>query len=110
MNSVQYKGANIKNYYKPFYTRSGLTINDGITYKLLEIKDKITAESTEVDDGWDAFKLTFRYFETLSETNMSNRRKFDLFIEKLSEYSGLELENEFTSADIADLDSRYGTE
>ncbi|MDR1796183.1 MAG: M60 family metallopeptidase [Clostridiales Family XIII bacterium] len=80
--------------YKPTYDANFGTYTEGhctfqrdaLLYLLLRIKDEV---------GWEPFKQTFRWYVETREGPETNAEKFELFIAKLSEYSGRDIRAEF---------------
>ena len=104
-----YVGAEIKQHYKKVYDESGLQEIDGVIYKLIDIKDKIT-EQTNID-GWDAYKKVFRYFNDLDSKDVpssDSSGKIKLYLDKLSDYSGINIRDMFSEVEWAQLEDRYG--
>ena len=93
-NNNTYIGADIKEYYKLKYQErsldNGIYTNDGLTYRFLCIKDELV--------GWDAFKKTFRWFNSIDENDVpqTNLQKFITYIQKLTQYSGKDVKSMFT--------------
>lgn len=103
-----YTGAFLKYYYKSEndinYDNTlakGIYHHDGLTYKFIDIKDKI---------GWEPFKKTFRFFNELSYENVptTNIGKFNLFITKLKEYSNVDVLSQFTANEKNAIQSNLG--
>ncbi len=102
-NNTFYVGAQLENYYKTDASGSyantivkGTYSGDGLTYCFIRIKNVI---------GWEPFKRTFRYF-TSSGTNPSSKvAKFDLFLDKLTEYSGYNVRNTFLTGELDNVRS-----
>ncbi|EPR12591.1 M60 family metallopeptidase [Ruminiclostridium papyrosolvens] len=97
-NNMYYVGSQLENYYRTdasgSYNNSiarGTYSGDGVTYCFIRIKNTI---------GWEPFKQTFRYF-TSSGVNPSTKvAKFDLFLDKLSEYSGYNVRSTFLTGEL----------
>lgn len=86
-DQIYYKGTEIETYYKTdskegYDKKLALNIysGDSLTYCFMEIKNQI---------GWEPFKLTFRYFNSLDQADVPQTRleKFNLFLDKLDEFS-----------------------
>lgn len=90
-----YTQSTVKNYYKKDYDakyKSGTYTNDGLTYLFLLIVDQI---------GWEPFEDTFRWFNDLDVEYVptDNRMKFELFIDKLTKFSGKDVKSMFSTSD-----------
>ena len=74
--------------------------HDGLTYKFIEIKNRI---------GWDAFKKTFRYFNNSSASSIpsTNDAKFDMFISRLTTESGQDVSQMFTTEQLKVIRAAY---
>lgn len=84
-----YTGSEIQDgYYKANFENTllnGVDPFNAITYKLIKIKQNI---------GWEPYKQTFRYFSETTNTLPTTRTgKFQLFIQKLTDYSGINVKN-----------------
>lgn len=97
INGRYYTGANFINWWKTDSPESydnsfakGTFAYDGLVYKFIEIKNQI---------GWEPFKQTFRYFTSLSSAPATKLDKLNLFINKLSEYSGQNVRSMFTDTE-----------
>ncbi|MEK6968570.1 MAG: M60 family metallopeptidase [Nanoarchaeota archaeon] len=102
-----YTGSELKNYYKTDAGASwdktlalGVFSGDGLTYKFIQIRDQI---------GWDSYKQTFRYFQSLSPSQVPTTRlgKFNLFLDKLTEYSGFDVRTLFTQTEMDAITTEY---
>lgn len=89
------QGANVRKLYKSAYENDFIKgVNTysmpGLVYKFTLIEDEI---------GINVFKQTFRYFQTLtsSQTPTTRVEKFEHFIQKLSDFSGKNVKNMFTT-------------
>lgn len=62
----------------------GIYSYDGLTYTFIKIQDQI---------GWEPFRQTFRYFNTLENKDVptTNLSKMNLFISELSNFSGIDV-------------------
>jgi len=107
-NNIAYAGKDIKNYYKLNYDKNGLQFGDGVTYKLLDIKDTLTEKTGK--SGWEIYKKVFKYFGQLStdEEPKNELEKFVLFLDKMSEYSNVEIIKEFSQNDWNTILAKYG--
>jgi hypothetical protein len=82
-----YVGSEIKNFYKTDAFDSydngiaqGIATGaDGLMYTIIRIKDQI---------GWDPFIKTFRNLNESPFTQATQWDKFNVFLDKLTEYSG----------------------
>jgi len=79
----------------------GIYHNDGMNYVFILIKDHI---------GWEPFKRTFRYFHNNAGflAHGSNAKRLNLFIEKLTEYSGCDISRMISPHDRAVYESHLG--
>ncbi|MDR1796184.1 MAG: M60 family metallopeptidase [Clostridiales Family XIII bacterium] len=74
------------------YESNTCTFNhDALMYIFLKVKDEVS---------WEPFKQTFRWFVETGTNPEKNSEKFALFIQKLSEYSGRDIQTEFFPAAI----------
>jgi len=97
-NGIYYVGSQLQNFYKTDASGSydntiakGTFSGDGLTYCFIRIKNIV---------GWDAFKNTFRYF-TSSGVNPSTKvAKFDLFLDKLTEYANYDVRSTFSTGEL----------
>lgn len=91
--SAYYTGAELKNFYFGQGDQNNLNW-DYITYRFITISEQI---------GWNAFKQTFRFFNAMAASDVPSSRqgKFDLFISKLSSYSGVDVLSLFTANERA---------
>lgn len=82
--------------YKKYYNQTvASTVNDnGIHYMLARTASQI---------GWEPFKKTFRYLNTHSVSFSSKYNKFEVFIDKLSEFSGQDVKAQFTTAELESI-------
>jgi len=97
LNGKNYTGSELANYFKTDSSTSyddtlsvGTFSWDGLLYKFISIKNQI---------GWEPFKQTFRYFTSLGSAPATKLDKLNLFISKLTEYSGQNVRNMFTSTE-----------
>ncbi len=62
--------------------------------------------------GWEAFKKTFRYFSSLSDSQIpqDNGEKLNLFLTKLKDYSGKFVLNYISDRDKTIIKNHFGTE
>lgn len=95
---IYYVGSELKNYYQTDAAGSydktlklGVYSGDGLTYKFIYIKDQI---------GLEPFRQTFRYFLTLSQEPATRLDKFNLFLDKLTEYSSVNVRDMFPSIEM----------
>lgn len=72
---------------------SGVYDYEGFMYRLMEIMN-----NSDCNGGWEALQKTFISFNELSDEDVpqTNIDKFKLFINLLSENSGLDIEKQFT--------------
>ena len=96
--SKYYTGSELKTYYQTdaggSYDKTlklGVYSGDGLTYKFIYIKDQI---------GLEPFRQTFRYFASLAQDPATKLDKFNLFIDKLTAYSGQNVRNMFPSIEM----------
>jgi hypothetical protein len=92
IDSVPYiNSSNLLAFYKTYAPGSydktvalGTYDNDGLNYTFLKIKNQI---------GWEPFRQTFRYFNSLSTAAVpsTNLGKLNLFLSKLKDYSGTDI-------------------
>ena len=104
-----YTGSQYVNYFKTDrYSESydatfanGNYSSCGLTYVFIRIKNTI---------GWQPFKETFRYFNTLPSNQVpaSNIGKFNLFITKLQDYSGYNILSLMTGSEKTIIGNRLG--
>lgn len=97
-NNTYYVGSQLENYYKTHASGSyantianGTFKGDGLTYCFIRIKNVI---------GWEPFKMTFRYFTSSGANPASKVAKFDLFLDKLTEYSGYDVRSTFLTGEL----------
>ncbi|TAL57991.1 MAG: hypothetical protein EPN86_00950 [Nanoarchaeota archaeon] len=109
MSGIRYTGSQLKTYYETdagaSYDKTlskGNFSGDALTYKFIQIKDQI---------GWDPFKKTFRYFLTLNQSQIPTTRmdKFNLFLDKLTEYSGYDVRNLFSTTEMNAITAKYNS-
>ena len=102
-----YTGSQLKNYYRTDAGASwdktlklGVFSGDGLTYKFIQIRDQI---------GWEPFKQTFRYFMSLpvNELPTTKINKFNLFLDKLTEYAGYDVRTLFTQIEMDAITTHY---
>ena len=60
-------------------------------YTLIRIKNEI---------GWEPFKLTYRELYETETSLTSNWQKFNLFLDKLSEYSGTNVREAYPEGEL----------
>lgn len=77
---------------------NGTYASEGFASILIDIQKKI---------GWDAFKKTFRYFNSLSKY-LSDGEKLKLFLTKLKDYSGKDVLGYISSRDTRIIESQFG--
>jgi hypothetical protein len=72
----------------------------GFVFKNILIRDQI---------GWEPFKKTLRYFAALppAEVPPTRAAKLERWLDKLAEFSGMDVRAMFTAQDRALLDARY---
>ncbi len=97
-NNNFYYGSQIENMYKSISSgcydntiAQGTYNNDGATYCFLRIKNAI---------GWTPFQNTFYYFKNNSINPSTKVAKFDLFLDKLSEYSNFNVRSTFLPGEL----------
>lgn len=97
-NNVFYYGTQIENMYRSNSTEcydntiaQGTYGGDGATYCFLRIKNSI---------GWTPFQNTFNYFQNNSINPSTKVAKFDLFLDKLSEYSNFNVRSTFLPGEL----------
>lgn len=102
---VRYEGADIINYYKLSYDDNLKPLKeftgDGLTYLLLEVKNKIS---------WEPFKKAFSDIRNGNYSPATNLNKFDLFLSKLQEYynpNGTEVYDVFTEEELDFVRQHY---
>jgi hypothetical protein len=103
-SEVGYQGVNLRNYYLSQYNlqkSQGHLGEDAFTYRFITISEAI---------GWDPFKQTLRYFLSLptSEVPTQAYAKFDLFLAKLSEFSGLDVRTLFLPEELTQINQELG--
>jgi hypothetical protein len=94
-----YDGAGLKNFYQWLHDKNGSALVwDSITYRFIVISETI---------GWDPFKKTYRYFNTLKpselpDPNSSTARldRFQLFVQKLTDFSGTDVRGLFALGEL----------
>ncbi len=97
-NNVFYYGSQIENMYRSNSSEcydntiaQGTYGGDGATYCFLRIKNSI---------GWTPFQNTFNYFKNNSINPSTKVAKFDLFLDKLSEYSNSNVRSTFLPGEL----------
>jgi len=93
-----YIGPELKQYYQTNSgssydktLKNGVYSSDGLVYKFIAIKERV---------GWEPFKQTFRYFINLNSIPDSKLDKFNLFLDKLTDFSGVTVRDMFTQAEM----------
>jgi pimeloyl-ACP methyl ester carboxylesterase len=109
INSVPYINyANLPAFYKTYApgaydntVATGTYHNDGLNYTFLKIKNQI---------GWNPFKQTFRYFNSLPAADVptTNLGKLNLFLSKLMDYSGYNVFSLLTAQEKNVYQTRFG--
>ena len=81
----------------------GRYASEGFAAVMIEI-EKVT--------GWEAFKKTFRYFSSLSDSQIpqNDGEKLNLFLTKLKDYSGKFVLNYISDRDKTIIKNHFGTE
>jgi hypothetical protein len=104
-NNTYYVGSQIENYYKTDASGSydntianGTFSGDGLTYCFIRIKNAI---------GWEPFKQTFRYFTSSGANPSTAVGKFNLFLDKLTEYSGYNVRSTFLPGELYTIEQNY---
>jgi hypothetical protein len=94
-----YNGSQFVNYYKTDSNNSydktlahGQFSGDAETYCFIRIKNAV---------GWQPFKQMFRWFIANSPSSATPRAKFELVLDKLSEFSGVNVRNTFPPGELA---------
>jgi hypothetical protein len=98
-----YVGAEIKNYYMEDASQSyskgiaqGIPVGyDGLMYTLIRIKDQI---------GWNPFIDTFRDLNSSSYNLSTNNERFNLFLDKLSGYSGTNVRATYLPGELVTIE------
>lgn len=97
-NYTYYIGSQLADYYRAGASGSynntiarGTFSGDGLTYCFIRIKNAI---------GWQPFKSTFRYFTSSGVVPATKVAKFDLFLDKLTEYSGYNVRSTFLTGEL----------
>jgi hypothetical protein len=98
-----YLGAEIKNYYMEDAPQSyskgiaqGVAVGyDGLMYTLIRIKDQI---------GWDPIINTFRDLNSSSYYPSTNLERFNLFLDKLSSYSGTNVRATYLPGELVTIE------
>jgi hypothetical protein len=65
--------------------------HDGIMYTIIRIKDKI---------GWEPFKKTFQYLYQTNTDLTSDWKKFNFFLDKLTEFSGKDVRKTYPDGEL----------
>jgi len=83
-------------HFRAYHSRqmaSGRFCHDAMTYGFLSIQRVI---------GWEPFRRTFRHFNSLTHDNFTqtHTQKFELFINRLSHYSGRNVANILTPQEM----------
>jgi hypothetical protein len=109
IDSVPYiNSTNLLAFYKTYapgaYDKTvalGTYDNDGLNYTFLKIKNQI---------GWEPFRQTFRYFNSLSTAAVptTNLGKLNLFLSKLRDYSGTNVFSLLTAQEMSVYQSQFG--
>lgn len=91
------------NRYNESYINSfekGIYTSEGFAALLIDIQKQI---------GWEPFKKTFRYFNSLpsSQSATSKKNKLKLFLTKLKDYSGEDVLDMISNRDIGILETQY---
>ncbi len=101
-----YTGTQLKNYYQydagaswNNTLKNGVFSGDGLTYKFIQIREQI---------GWEPFKQTFRWFlANPNQVPSTNIGKFNLFLDKLTEYSSFDVRSLFTQTEMNAITAHY---
>lgn len=70
---------------------------DGHTYIFLRLKNEI---------GWEPFKRTFRYFNESKTNPRHPKDKYNLFMEKLSDYSGIDVRSKYSKDELDIIENK----